>query len=181
MFPIVVVVLLWRWLLEPTVGVINYVLQGIGLTASPVDFLGPDLAMLSVILTNAWRWIPFIAVVMLAALQSVPKELHEAAATDGANAIDRFRYVTLPHILPALTINTFLLAMWLFNMFPPIWIMTRGGPAEATTTLPIALYEAAFELFNMERAAVLAIILFVVVIIFSALYWVLGRRQFTGR
>lgn len=181
MFPVVVVVLVWRWLLDPNVGIVNYVLQGTGLTDGPVNFLSQDFAMLTVILANSWRWIPFMAVVMLAALQSVSRELLEAAATDGANAIHRFRYITLPHVLPALGVNTFLLSMWLFNMFPPIWLMTRGGPNEATTTLPIALYRTAFELFEMQRGAVLAMILFVFVLAFSGAYWVLMRRQLQGR
>ena len=181
MFPVIIVVLIWRWLLEANVGVVNYVLQGVGLIANPIDFLSLDFAMLTVVVTNAWRWIPFIAVVMLASLQGVPRELHEAAATDGANAIHRFRYITLPHIMPALAINTFLLVMWLFNMFPPIWLMTRGGPGDATTTLPISLYHTAFERFNMEYAAVLAGLLFIFVLAFSILYWFLARRQLAGR
>lgn len=181
MFPVVIVVLIWRWLLEPNIGVVNYVLEGIGLIENPINFLSQDLAMISVVVTNAWRWIPFVAVVMLAALQNVPQELHDAAATDGAHALHRFRYVTMPQILPALVINTFLLTMWLFNMFPPIWLMTRGGPGDATTTLPIGLYHTAFELFNMERAAVLAVVLFVFVLAFSALYWGIARRQLTGK
>jgi multiple sugar transport system permease protein len=180
MFPVIVVVLIWRWLLDVNLGVVNYVLQGTGLVEGRIDFLSQDLAMLTVILANAWRWIPFVAVVLLAALQNVSKELHEAAATDGANAIHRFRYITLPHILPALAINTFLLMMWLFNMFPPIWLMTRGGPNEATTTLPIALYHIAFERFEMERGAVLAVILFAFVVAFSVVYWVLARSQLKG-
>lgn len=179
MFPVVIVVLIWRWLLEPNIGVVNYVLQGIGLIENPVEFLSQDLAMMAVIVTNAWRWIPFIAVVLLAALQNVPQELHDAAATDGAHAVHRFRHITLPQILPALIINTFLLTMWLFNMFPPIWLMTRGGPGDATTTLPIGLYHTAFELYNMERAAVLAVVLFIFVLLFSVLYWMLARRQLT--
>ena len=80
-----------------------------------------------------------------------------------------------------MAITTFLLVLWLFNLFPSISLMTRGGPGDATTTLPISLYQTAFERFNMEYAAVLAGILFIFVVAFSILYWFLARRQLAGR
>ncbi len=176
-FPVIIIVLLWRLILDPNVGVFNYVLQVVGLAESPVNFLGQSLAMFTVILTNAWRWIPFFAIVMLAALQNVPRELHESAAVDGATAFRRFWSITLPQLYSSLVVNVFILTMFLFNMFPPIWLMTRGGPGEATTTVPVGLYRTAFELFQIERGAVLTAILLVFVAGFSILYWLtLGRR-----
>jgi len=171
MFPVIVVVLIWRWLLDPTVGLIDQILFASEFIDQPVNFFGRDLAMATVIAVNSWRWIPFVAIVLLAAMQDIPQQLYEAAAIDGASAWRRFLHITLPHLRPVLVANTFILMMWLANMFPPIWLMTRGGPDEATMTLPISLYHTAFELLQFRRGAVLAMILFVVVALMAAIYW----------
>lgn len=180
MFPIVVVAMIWVWLLEPTVGVANYALRIAGLTSQPVVFLSVDWAMVTVILTNAWRWIPFVAVNVLAALMNVPRELEDAAKVDGAGYWQRFRFVALPEILPAIGVLSLVLLMWFFNMFPLIWLITRGGPADATTILPVAIYKTGFELFLWGPSAALGVILFLFVAAMTGVYLTIIARYRIG-
>jgi len=177
--PIVATTLMWKWMLEPAVGVINFLLYETGLIRSYVNFLGdPSIAMLSIVVVNVWRWSPFMGVMTLAALQNVPKELYDAATVDGANAWQTFWYITLPQIISTVSVTSFILIIWLFNMFPPIWLLTEGGPIESTTTLPIAIYKEAFRLFRMGKAATYSVILLIVVAGFAAGYLMLfGKRR----
>lgn len=181
MFPVIVITLMWRWILDPVVGVLNVVLVRLGLLAAPISFLDAATAMPTVILANAWRWIPFMSVMMLAALQTVPAETLEAGRVDGAGPWSRFRWITLPHILPTLSVTTFMLTMWLFNMFPPVWLMTQGGPAGATMTLPVKIYIEAFQVFRMSSGATHSVILLVVLAAIMALYFRLSGERVGGR
>lgn len=181
MFPVIVITLMWRWILDPVVGVLNSVLVNVSLLAAPISFLDAATAMPTVILANAWRWIPFMAVMMLAALQTVPVETLEAGWVDGAGAWGRFRWITLPHILPTLSVTTFMLTMWLFNMFPPIWLMTQGGPAGATMTLPVRIYIEGFQVFRMSSGAAHSVLLLVVLAALMALYFRLSGERVGGR
>ncbi len=172
--PIVATTLIWQWMLEPTVGIINFLLYETGITRSYVNFLGdPSISMLSIVVVNVWRWSPFMGIMTLAALQNVPKEFYDAARVDGANAWQTFWHITLPQIIPTVSVTSFILIIWLFNMFPPIWLLTEGGPIESTTTLPIAIYKEAFRLFRMGKAATYSIILLIVVSAFVAGYMML--------
>jgi multiple sugar transport system permease protein len=181
MFPVIVITLMWRWMLDPIAGVINFVLLQIGLIASPISFLDASRAMGTVIFVNAWRWIPFMTVMLLAALQTVPMAVIEASRVDGAGAWSRFRWIILPHIFPVLSVTTFMLTMWLFNMFPPIWLMTQGGPAEATLTLPIKIFIEGFQTFRMSDGAALSVILLIFLGIIMALYFRLSGERIGGK
>lgn len=159
-FPIVVTILMWRWILDPVAGVANFIFLRLGLADSPVSFFSnATLAMASVIFVNFWRWTPFMIVVTLAALQTVPEELYDAAQVDGASGLQAYIHITIPLILPAVASTSFILAIWLFNMFPPIWLMTQGGPIDATTTLPITIYKQGLQLFRMSDAATISVLL----------------------
>ena len=118
--------------------------------------------MATVVFVNVWRWTPFMIVMTLAALQTVPEELYDAARVDGASNVQSYRHITLPLIAPAVAGTTFILAIWLFNMFPPIWLMTQGGPVDATTTLPIDIYKQGLQLFRMSDAATISILLLII-------------------
>lgn len=181
MFPVIVITLMWRWILDPVVGVLNAVLVGLGLLAAPISFLDASTAMPTVILANAWRWIPFMAVMMLAALQTVPVETLEAGWVDGAGVWGRFRWITLPHIFPTLSVTTFMLTMWLFNMFPPVWLMTQGGPAGATMTLPVRIYIEGFQVFRMSSGATHSVVLLALLAALMALYFRLSGERVGGR
>ena len=176
--PIVATTLVWQWMLEPAVGVINFLLYEAGIVRSYVSFLGdPSIAMLSIAIVNLWRWSPFMGIMTLAALQNIPQELYDSVRVDGANAWQTFWHITLPQIIPTVSITSFILMIWLFNMFPPIWLLTEGGPIESTTTLPIVIYKEAFRLFRMGKAATYSIILLIVVSAFVAAYMKLFAKS----
>jgi multiple sugar transport system permease protein len=181
MFPVIVITLMWRWILDPVLGVLNFFLVETGLSVSPVSFLDASKAMGTVILVNSWRWIPFMTVMLLAALQTVPLEILEASRVDGAGAWSRFRWITLPHITPVLSVTTFMLTMWLFNMFPPIWLMTQGGPGGATLILPVKIYIEGFQVFRMSSGATLSVILLAFLALIMALYFRLSGERIGGR
>ncbi|GIV67315.1 MAG: ABC transporter permease [Caldilinea sp.] len=168
--PTVVVVIIWRWLLSSS-GVINYLLMAIGLTAEPVGFFGaPTTAATSVVLINAWRWFPFMAVTLLAALQSIPQELYEAAAVDGATAVQRFWRITLPLLQPVLFVLGLVGTLLSFNVFDVIWLLTGGGPSNATTTLPVLIYDTAFTRYRLSQAAAISVLSGLALLIFALLF-----------
>ena len=181
MFPVIVITLMWRWILDPVVGVLNFFLVQTGLLAAPISFLSASKAMTTVILVNAWRWIPFMTVMVLAALQTVPAEILEASRVDGAGAWSRFRWITFPHISPVLSVTTFMLTMWLFNMFPPVWLMTQGGPGGATLILPVKIYIEGFQLFRMSDGATLSVVLLLFLAAIMGLYFRLSGERVGGR
>jgi multiple sugar transport system permease protein len=171
-FPIVVTILMWRWILDPVAGVANFLFLRSGLVDAPISFFSnATLAMATVVFVNVWRWTPFMVVVTLAALQTVPVELYDAAQVDGASSVQAYRHITLPLIAPAVASTSFILTIWLFNMFPPIWLMTQGGPLDATTTLPIAIYKQGLQLFRMSDAATISILLLILFVLPASLLY----------
>lgn len=181
MFPIVVTVLMWQWILNPVAGVMNHALLAVGIIDQPVSFFDSGTsAMIVVILVNVWRWTPFMAVVTLAALQTIPKQYYEAARIDGASGAQMTWNITLPLIRPTLGNTVFILLIWLFNMFPPLWLMTKGGPVDATTTLPLMVYKRGLEQFRMSEAATISVLLLVLFVIPLALVY-FGRVQSSPR
>ena len=139
--PAFVAFLTWRVLYQPIGGGINLILNQTGLYEGTVDWLGTrQTAMASVIIASVWRGFPFWFVSILAALQSVPKELHEAAIVDGANSWQRFWNVTIPGILPVIIVTTLLSSIWTANGFEHVWLLTAGGPSDATMVFPVLAY-----------------------------------------
>jgi multiple sugar transport system permease protein len=157
--PTVVVVIIWRWLLSPSGGMINPLLIQLGIIDRPVGFFanGP-MAFATLIAINSWRWFPFVAVMLLAGLQRIPGDLYEAAAVDGAGPLRRFREITWPLLQPTLLVLTVMGTLLSFNVFDVIWLLTAGGPAEATQTLPVLIYETAFKAYRMGEAAAMSVI-----------------------
>ncbi|MCB8881447.1 sugar ABC transporter permease [Acidisoma cellulosilytica] len=157
LIPIVVAGLDWSWILAPDYGVLNLWLVHIGLLAHPVDWLGQlNTALPTVTLANVWRTFPFYTISFLAALQAVPPELHEAAALDGAPAWKRFWHISLPHLRPVTLTLVTLHVIWTAVNFDFIWVMTEGGPLNASTTLPILIYRYALQNFDVGAACALA-------------------------
>ncbi|MBO9392220.1 sugar ABC transporter permease [Caldilinea sp.] len=168
--PTVVVVIIWRWLLSSS-GVVNFLLMSLHLTNEPIGFFGaPTSAAASVILINAWRWFPFMAVTVLAGLQSIPQELYEAAAVDGATAIQRFWRITLPLLQPVLFVLGLVGTLLSFNVFDIIWLLTGGGPSNATTTLPVLIYDTAFTKYRLSQAAAISVLSGLALFIFALLF-----------
>jgi multiple sugar transport system permease protein len=169
--PTVVVVIIWRWLLSASGGIVNYALVGLGLTPEPIGFFSTgSSAFASVIAINSWRWFPFQAVILLAALQRIPAELYEAASVDGATAVQKFVRITLPSLQPVLFVMGLIGTLMSFNVFDVIWLLTAGGPSSATTTLPVLIYDTGFRQFRLSQAAAISVVTGVILLIFALLF-----------
>lgn len=153
--PAFVAFITWKLLFAPQGGAFNYILLQTGLVETHVDFLSTKaLAMPSVVTASFWRGFPFWVITFLAALQNVPQELYEAAAMDGSSAWQRFRHVTLPSIRHVVLVVVLLSTIWTTNSFEAIWLMTQGGPSNATMTFPVLAYFGLQSLRIGEAAAV---------------------------
>ncbi|MBN2551187.1 MAG: sugar ABC transporter permease [Spirochaetales bacterium] len=169
--------ILFIWIFRMNGG-LNLILLRLGL--KPVFWLGPLLAMPSVISLNIWKGFPFFMVGILAGLQVIPKDLYEASAIDGATGIQQFFYVTLPGLRDVVLIVTILSTIWTFAQFENIYIMTGGGPGTATEVLSVSVYNHAFTRYNFPVAsaiAVTALPVFLALIIWLTL---LVRREYEG-
>lgn len=169
--PTVVAALLWKWIFNQQYGIFNYVLHSLGLISSFKAWIGdPSLALFSVTLANIWKGFPFHMIVLLAALQTIPPEIVEAAIIDGATALQRFRYVVLPYLRYIIMIDLLISIIWTFQSFTTIWTMTEGGPVTATTTLAISIYRTAFQAFDIGMGAAIGTIWLVAMLIFSVAF-----------
>lgn len=155
--PIVVAGLNWTWMLTPDYGVLNIWAVKLGLMAKPYYWLGQlDLAPPTVTFVNIWRSFPFYTISLLAALQGVPKELIEAAAVDGAGPLRRFVEIVMPQLKAVSLTLIFIHVIWTAINFDFIWVMTQGGPVDASETLPIMIYRYAMQDFDVGAACALA-------------------------
>jgi multiple sugar transport system permease protein len=167
--------LVFIWLFDPSYGIVNYFLGLFGVP--PQQFLNsPSEALYVIVIMTIWGWTGFAVVIYLAALQGVPQTLLEAAAIDGAGPWRTFRRVTLPLLSPA----SLFLAVWLsinaLQLFDEVYLSTMGGPLNATTVLVYYLYEQAFQDFNFGYASAIAYLLFIVIIVITAIQFRVGRR-----
>ena len=162
---------IWLWLLEPQFGVVNYLMQAAHLVKAPLAWLGePGLAFASVVTVDTWRGVPFVMLLMLAGLQTIPREQYEAAAIDGAGAWQRFRYVTLPNLRYLLVVASTLDVINTIRHYDIIGVMTGGGPAGATEVLPVLLYNTAFRGNRFGEAAAIGVLLLGIVLAFSLVH-----------
>lgn len=176
--PDVATALLWKWLYGDEFGIINFLLTKIGVISKPVLWLSdPLMAMPAVILVQVWKLYPVMFVVLLAALQNVPKELSEAAIIDGANIWQRFRYVTLPFIKTTSLIVTLLASIWTFQAFDIVYLLTGGGPAGATKILPTLVYDKAFWGLELGYASAIALLMLVGLLFISIAYLIIYKTQ----
>jgi multiple sugar transport system permease protein len=160
LLPAVVVGNIFRWILDGDYGVLNYFLQGIGfLQSKSYWLLNPNTALLGTIIANAWVGIPFNMMLLLAGLQNIPETLYEAASIDGADSTRNFLYITLPMMRPVALGILLLTFIYTFKVFDLIYIMTAGGPVDATTVLPIHIYRLTFSFFRFAQGAAAAVLL----------------------
>ena len=177
--PAAVTAILWRWMFDATSGIINTSMMRLSLIEKPILFLAnPEIAGISLTFVNSWRYVPFLTIIFLAALASVPEEEYEAARVDGAGFWLQFKSITFPNILPTLTVLGLVGTLWASNVFDIIWMMTRGGPGVATTTVPVLMYDTAFYGYNISRASAGAIIFLLLLVVFALVFIFLNRRQF---
>jgi multiple sugar transport system permease protein len=169
--PPVVGAMVWSWSLN-MYGIINTILLKLHLVNSPVPFLAkPTLARLTVICTGIWKSFPIMSLMLLAGLQSIPDELYQAAQIDGASKIQTFFRITLPLIKNISVIATTLMAIWTYNNFENIFLLTYGGPARKTTVLSIYSYWQAFTRNQIGYAAAIAVVMMVFLVVLSIFYY----------
>lgn len=178
LLPSVVVSFLWSWIFDANYGVLNGLLESLSLIDSPVAWLfDTETARAGLILAKTWNSFPWIMVMLLAALQTVPSELKEAASIDGAGAIRRFWTITWPHISGVTGIILLLEVIWNFQHFDLIYVMTGGGPAGTTSTLATALYDAAFSSYNLGEAGAIGVLWIVLLMAMVVVYVHLSERS----
>jgi multiple sugar transport system permease protein len=171
MLPALVVGALWKWIFATQYGLANYVLQRLVVIAAPVHWLSdPSIALLSVIIANVWFGMPFSMILIAAGLTGIPAELHEAASLDGAGAVARFRYITLPALRPTLLAVACLVTIYTMRAFDLIFSMTEGGPLDASNVLPVMSYQFSFQRFQFGPGAAVGTFAFVIVFAVALLY-----------
>jgi multiple sugar transport system permease protein len=176
--PIVVAGLNWTWMLTPDYGVLNLWAVKLGLLKAPVYWLGSlDTALLTVAFVNIWRSFPFYTVSLLAAMQAIPREIQEAAAVDGAGPLRRFLIITMPHLKVVSYTLIFIHIIWTAINFDFIYVMTEGGPLNASETLPIMIYRYAMQDFDVGAACALATMMMGFMVTSFAVYYYGGLRR----
>jgi multiple sugar transport system permease protein len=176
--PDVVAGIIWKWILNPLYGVLNDALLRLGLIAAHVNWLtDSSLVLPSVILANVWRGFPFIMIIFLAGLQSIPLELYEAAAIDGGGSLQRFRHVTLPGLRRVFIVALALDTIWETRRFGLIQAMTGGGPGTLSEVLSTQVFKQYFHFFKFEYASAMAIAMTVLLLLVSIPYVRMIVRQ----
>jgi multiple sugar transport system permease protein len=179
LLPPVVSGAIWKFALDGTQqGAVNDALLGLGLIDSPILFLtDPTVAMAAITFVTAWAGVPFVAIVLMAALKDVSQELYEAARVDGAGAWQRFRSVTLPAIAPSLGILATLLLIYSFKAFDYIFVLTLGGPGTSTATVPFLAYLFSFAQFDFGLGSAVGVVSVVAALFFAIPYLLQARRE----
>jgi len=169
--PPVVTGLVWAWMFDFQFGVLNYALRLLHLIEKNLSWMvSPDLALPAVIVATAWKHMPLATIILLAGLQSISGELYEAAHIDGANIVQRYRYITLPGLRPVLGILLLLETLWNFKSFAYIYMMTGGGPARSTESLVVGVYYEAFQFYKFGYAAALGVIVLLICVAITLVY-----------
>ena len=173
----VAISMVWIWVFMPNEGLINYALRSVGL-AGDTDFLGdPHLAMPALVLMSLWIGLGPRMVIFLAGLQGIPQSLHEAAAIDGASPWQRFRYVTLPMLVPTTFFILVTSTISAFQLFTPVYVMTKGGPRRATDVVVYHIFKEAWHRFHIGSASAQSYLLLAVILVMSLIQFRLMRRQ----
>jgi len=178
MIPTIVAVILWKWLLNDSYGLVNHLLVTTHVTRAPLAWLGRDYIMWSLILTSVWQFFPFVVVAYLARLQTIPPELYEAAKVDGAGAWSRFVHVTLPQTRNVLFVVVLLRSIFMFTKFDTVWLMAgEGGVSRYIRTLPVYAYARSFTYLQAGMGAALAVIMFAMLLVVAAVYFKVLREE----
>lgn len=182
-FPEISAVLVFLWMCNPTFGVMNVFARWIPGIDQNLNWLSdPNLAMPLVIALSIWKAFPFTFLVILAALQAVPRDLYEAAEVDGAGRLQQFRFITIPEIAPTLMLMAVLMAIFAFKQFTLIWLTTGGGPfGGITETLVLRIYQTAFRFFDLAYGATLGVAGFAIVLGLTLLFVYVQQRQERAR
>ena len=174
----VVVAILFLWIYHPQLGVLNDILLRLGLIEKPIAWLAsPQLAQISLVAANTWKFFPLVMITLLAGLQDVSPELLEATQVDGANWLGTFRMVIFPTLLPSISTGVLLSTIWAYNSFTLPVVMTGGGPLRATEIFGLHIFKLAFDAFDFGAAAAASLVLFTQILIVIILYLKLAERN----
>jgi multiple sugar transport system permease protein len=178
--PTVVATLVWQWMFNDVYGIVNHALFYFGIIDSPIVWLGSPLsAMISCILVTVWKFFPFVVIVVLARLQTIPQELYEAAKVDGAASWRCFWHITLPQLKSVMVIVLLLRGLWTYKNFDVIYLLTGGGPIGTTQNLPVLAYNTAIGNMDMGMAAAIAVTIFFFLAVLSFLYMKVAMKKET--
>lgn len=177
--PTAVIAVLWAWIFNDQLGVLNELLTRSGLLDSPVAWLaGPATAMAAVIAADVWKTVPFVFLILLAGLQNIPEDLYEAIEIDGGGAWAKFRYVTWPHLRTFVFVSVVFRIVQAFAVFDLVWVMTGGGPGGSTETLSVYVYQTYMRYLDFGYGSALALATVVILAALAALlYRVLLQRH----
>jgi multiple sugar transport system permease protein len=168
--PMVALAVSMRWMLLPGIGIFNEILKNT--IGTQISFLGSkSTAMPTLIILNTWKWLPFGTLLILTALQTIPREVYEAARVDGANFWKQFIYITFPLLGKVIWFMGYLILVWNFNTFDTIWLTTEGGPGHIMQTLTILVYRRAFKVFRLGEGAAIATIGAALLMVMGILYF----------
>lgn len=172
MIPTIAVAAIFNWMLQNRIGVVNYVLLQLGIIEQNISFFSEALAMHSVVWASTWKWTVFVILLVLARLQAIDPTLYEAAKTNGAGILRQFLDVTLPQIKSIILLIVLLRVIWQFSKFEMIFLLTQGGPFDATKTLVIYAYDLAFSSLSFGASAAVTTVIFLILITFAVVYFV---------
>ena len=177
--PDVVAGIIWKWMYDPIYGALNDVLLRIRLIDTQIEWLSnPSIALVSVILVNLWRGFPFVMLILLAGLQSIPLQLYEAAAIDGATRAQSFYHITIPGLKKMIVVALALDIVWEVRRFGLIQAMTQGGPGVLTEVLSTYTYKQYFQFFRFEYASAIAVVMTIVLLAVSLPYiWMISQEE----
>ncbi|MDO5023096.1 MAG: sugar ABC transporter permease [Eubacteriales bacterium] len=168
--------LIWSWLFNGQFGVINDLLMRAGLISENIGWLSnPQIAMYSVIVANVWYGIPYFGIMLLAALQSVPNDLYEAATLDGCGSVKKLLHVTIPYIKPTIVSTVLLRSMWIVNFPDLIYAMTNGGPVNSTHILGTMMINKIYKEFNYGQASAYGVIIMLILLLYALMYLKITR------
>ena len=176
-FPTIVIVFSWQWILNGVYGYLPNILVQLGIVKDIPEFLtNPTMAFITLVFINIWFGAPLIMVNVLSALQTVPQEQYEAAMIDGASSMQVFRFITVPHIKLVVGLLVVLRTVWIFNNFDIIYLMTGGGPANSTMTMPIYAYNMGWGSKLLGRSSAVTVLLFIFLMIICGIYFFVISR-----
>jgi multiple sugar transport system permease protein len=168
----------WRFMYNAIYGHINSLLMHLNLIQEPIEWLSnPDFSLWGILIANSWTGVPFCAFAILSGLYSIPVELYEASEIDGASNYNQFFNITVPLVKPVLLLVSVLSAIWTFNNFGAIWLMTQGGPVDSSTTFIVDIYRNAFSYSRPGYASALSVLSAIFLILLSSFYILFGKGE----
>ena len=173
----IVIAISWRFMFEPRLGILNYILQMLGNNNPPTWLNDLNLVRICLITANIWHGMAFSFIIQTAGLQSIPEEIYEAAVVDGANSVQRFRFITIPLIKPFLILNLILTSMHTINSFDLVYAMTNGGPLYKTEVISVYLYHRAFDFGHLGEGSSVAVLILLFNLILTYFYMKLNKEK----